>query len=185
MRPVFRVICRVLFVLVRNWPPSYFKPFPFGGYLRNLFARAMLDECGKGVNIESGCRFGSGAGIRVGDFSGIGIRAEVNTPATIGRYVMMAPEVVILTQNHHHTATDVPMALQGHDGCKGVVIEDDVWIGQRAIILPGVRVGTGSIIGAGAVVAKDVPPYSLVVGNPGRVVRSRISQPASEAVSVE
>jgi maltose O-acetyltransferase len=179
------MICRVLFVFVRNWPPSYCKAFPFGAYLRNALARGMLDECGKGVNIESGARFGSGAGIRVGDFSGIGIRAEVNTPATIGRYVMMAPEVVILTQNHHHSRTDVPMALQGHDCYEGVVIEDDVWIGQRAIILPGVRIGTGSIIGAGAVVAKDVPPYSLVVGNPGRVVRSRQQQLAAEAGSVE
>jgi acetyltransferase-like isoleucine patch superfamily enzyme len=54
------------------------------------------------------------------------------------------------------------------------VIEDDVWVGARAIILPGVTIGHGSVIGAGAVVAKSVPPYSIVVGNPGRVVRSRL-----------
>tara|TARA_R110002020_G_scaffold10961_3_gene41566 strand:- start:6502 stop:6852 length:351 start_codon:yes stop_codon:yes gene_type:complete len=56
------------------------------------------------------------------------------------------------------------------------VIEDDVWIGHNAIILPGAsRIGRGSAIGAGAVVTKDIPPYSIVAGNPGRVIRQRFS----------
>jgi maltose O-acetyltransferase len=174
VRKIVRIICRVLFVVVRNWPPSYFKPFPFGGYLRNWLARGILDECGKCVNVERGARFGNGTGIRLGNYSGIGIGAEVNSHTTIGNYVMMAPEVVILTQNHVHDDVSTPMALQGHEGFKPVVIEDDVWLGQRAMIMPGVVIGKGSIIGAGAVVAKSVPPYSIAVGNPARVVRSRL-----------
>ena len=58
---------------------------------------------------------------------------------------------------------------------KPIVIEDDVWIGRRVIILPGVTIGRGSVIGAGAVVAKDIPPYSVAVGNPCKVVRNRIN----------
>ena len=62
------------------------------------------------------------------------------------------------------------MRLQGYLKPQPVVIEDDVWIGARVIFLPGVRVGRGAIVGAGAVVTKDVPDYALVVGNPARVV---------------
>ncbi|MEV7663036.1 DapH/DapD/GlmU-related protein [Paenarthrobacter sp. NPDC089316] len=58
-----------------------------------------------------------------------------------------------------------------------VVIEDDVWIGARAIILPGVRVGRGSVVAAAAVVTKSVPPFSVVAGNPARVVKSRADCP--------
>jgi acetyltransferase-like isoleucine patch superfamily enzyme len=56
-----------------------------------------------------------------------------------------------------------------------IVIEDDVWIGARAILLAGVRVGTGSVIGAGSVVTRDVPPYSVAAGSPCRVLRARFS----------
>ena len=52
-----------------------------------------------------------------------------------------------------------------------VVIEDDVWLGFRSIILPGISLGKGSVVGAGAVVTKDVPPYAVVVGNPGRIIK--------------
>ena len=59
---------------------------------------------------------------------------------------------------------------------KWVIIEDDVWIGTRAIILPGTRIGKGSIIGAGSVVTKDVPQYSIVGGNPARILKTRLPQ---------
>ena len=65
------------------------------------------------------------------------------------------------------------MATQGFSDLAPVIIEDDVWIGARAIILPGVIIGKGSVIGAGAVVAKSIPPYSVAVGNPARVVKTR------------
>ncbi len=88
---------------------------------------------------------------------------------------MMGPEVHIYATSHGYTDTGRPMRLQGYTPPRPVVIEDDVWIGTRAIILPGVRVGAGSIIGAGAVVTKSVPPYSIVAGNPARVVKSRLT----------
>ena len=77
---------------------------------------------------------------------------------------------------HQFSRTDIPMRLQGHRQYQPVLIEDDVWIGARAIILPGLRIGKGAIVGAGSVVTKDVPPYAICVGNPARVIKSRIDQ---------
>lgn len=73
----------------------------------------------------------------------------------------MGPDVMIFTQNHKNDRLDIPMMLQT-DPKRPVVIGDDVWIAARAIILPGVTIGKGSIIGAGAVVTKDVPEYAVV-----------------------
>jgi maltose O-acetyltransferase len=86
---------------------------------------------------------------------------------------MMGPEVFIITTNHRTSSTEIPMVYQGYEPTAPVTIGDDVWIGARAIILPGVKVGSASIIGAGAVVSKDVPAGGIVVGNPARIVRYR------------
>jgi maltose O-acetyltransferase len=86
---------------------------------------------------------------------------------TIGANVDIGPEVIIWTQEH---LIDDPM----HNVMSSpVTIEDYVWIGSRAIILPGVTIGRGAVVAAGAVVTKDVPPLTVVAGNPARFVRSR------------
>ncbi len=86
---------------------------------------------------------------------------------------MMGPEVIVLTQHHKFDRLDIPMRQQGHKPYEPVIIGDDVWIGIRAIILPGVKIGKGAIIGAGAVVTKDVPEYAIVGGVPARVIKLR------------
>ena len=86
---------------------------------------------------------------------------------------MMGPGVTILTRGHEIGNTDETMICQGAGPERPVTIEDDVWIGMSVIILPGVTIGRGSVIGAGTVVTKAVQPFSVVVGNPGRVVRDR------------
>lgn len=86
---------------------------------------------------------------------------------------MMGPDVVILSGGHVFDRTDIPMRLQGGKKSRPTVIGDDVWIGTRAIIMPGVRIGSGVIIGAGAVVTKDVPDYAIVGGVPAKVLRYR------------
>jgi maltose O-acetyltransferase len=98
---------------------------------------------------------------------------------TIGADVMMGPDVVILTTNHIFENTDIPMDQQGIANELPVTIEDDVWIGTRVIILPGRHIGRGSIIGAGSVVTKDIPPFAIVGGNPAKVIRYRIPQDAA------
>jgi maltose O-acetyltransferase len=99
--------------------------------------------------------------------------ALVVGPVEIGADVMMGPRCVLLATSHDFSSVDVPMNQQGFSEPRPIVIEDDVWIGAGATILPGVRIGRGSIIGAGAVVPRDVPAWSVAVGNPARVVRDR------------
>jgi len=96
-----------------------------------------------------------------------------NVWVTLGNRVMMGREVYIYTQNHNFSRTDTPMDKQGFKRELSITIENDVWIGSRVTILPGVKIGRGTIVGACAVVSKDVPLYSIVVGNPAKVVKNR------------
>jgi len=141
--------------------------------VRGFLARHMLDDCGEDVNIEKGAWFGSGRGVRVGNRSAIGLDCLVIGPLTIGDDVMMGPRCCILGSNHRTDSLTVPMTQQGFLVDAPVSIEDDVWIGANVTILPGRTIGQGSIVGAGAVVTKDVPAYSVVGGNPARIIKSR------------
>lgn len=158
------------------------SPRPGGGASRALrakLAQHMLDECGTDVNIEHGAWFGSGVGIRVGDRSAIGMDALVIGPLQVGRNVMMGPRCVLLASSHETSDPDRPMTEQGFTDDRPIVIEDDVWIGAGVTVLPGRRIGRGSIVGAAAVVTHDVPPWSVFAGNPGRVIRQRTSYPGA------
>lgn len=143
--------------------------------VRTWFGSLILDSCGKGANIEKGVNFGFGRGIKLGNHSGLGVNCKVRGPLEIGDDVMMGPDVIILTHSHGTARTDIPMRLQSKDAPtpQKVTIKDDVWIGTRVIILPGVTIGQGSIIGAGAVVTKDVPAYSVVGGVPAKILKYR------------
>lgn len=115
-----------------------------------------------------------GEGLIVGDYVGMsdGCFIQVRGPVRIGSYVMFGPGVSIFSENH---GFNNPEQLLWNEPTvrKGVVIEDNVWVGAKAIILDGVTVGTGSIVAAGCVVTKDVPPYSIVAGVPGKVIKTR------------
>lgn len=119
--------------------------------------------------------------IYVGDDVSLGTRPRLSSTRStivIGNKVMFGPEVAIHGGNHttiYHGRymVDVREDEKREDDDLGVVIEDDVWIGTRAIILHGVNIGRGSIVGAGAIVTKSVPPYSIVAGNPAVVMRFR------------
>jgi acetyltransferase-like isoleucine patch superfamily enzyme len=90
----------------------------------------------------------------------------------IGDAVLISPGVVITSQQHSFESPDSDIRDQPLR-FGPIVIERDVWVGSNATILPGVRLGQGCVVGAGAVVAKDVPPMTLVVGVPARVARER------------
>ena len=86
---------------------------------------------------------------------------------------MIGPRCIIYTRNHAFERTDIPMFRQGMSETKPVVINDDVWIGARVTILPGVTVGKGAIIGAGSVVTKNIPEYAIVGGISAKVIKFR------------
>ena len=113
-----------------------------------------------------------GGGISIGSGSGLGVNCSVHGPLRIGDNVMMGPEVTILTHTHNIERTDIPMGQQGMRVAE-VVVGNDVWIGMRVVIMPGVKVGNGAVIGAGAVVTKDVPDFAVVGGVPAKIIKYR------------
>jgi maltose O-acetyltransferase len=102
-------------------------------------------------------------------------QAKIYGECHIGDDVMMGTDVTVITRNHKHERTDIPMRLQGFEEEKPVYIGNDVWLGDRVTLMPGVHIGNGCIVAAGSVVTKDVPDYSIVGGVPARVIRSRIN----------
>ncbi len=132
--------------------------------IRAYIASHLLDKCGKHTNIKKGADFGMGYGIELGDNSDLGLNCKVNGPLKIGNNVMMGPDVMIFTTNHNTERVDLPMKVQGNHPKKKVIIGNDVWIGARSIILPGVIIEDGAIIAAGSVVTKSVPAFAIVGG---------------------
>lgn len=139
--------------------------------IRNFIVGKYIKKFGEGGSIGRRCRIHKNTSI--GCNSGVGRGCEINNGVTIGDNVMMGPDVLIYTQNRCTSDPKVPMRTQGMNQIMPVIIEDDVWIGARVCILPGVVIGKGSVIGACAVVSKSIPPYSVAVGNPAKVVKSR------------
>ena len=90
----------------------------------------------------------------------------------IGNDVHISTHVIIVPMNHIYKNPHIPISKQGEIR-KGIVIEDDVWIGANAVILDGVQIGKGTVVGAGAVVTKSIPPFSVVGGVPAKVIKKR------------
>jgi acetyltransferase-like isoleucine patch superfamily enzyme len=118
-----------------------------------------------------------GEGLKIGNNSSIGPYAYIGCSGyiEIGDNVMMSPRVSIYSENHNFNETGLPMIEQGVTR-SFVKIEDDCWIASNSIILAGVTVGRGSIVAAGSVVTKDVPPFSVVGGNPAKIIKSRLGE---------
>lgn len=115
-----------------------------------------------------------GQGLSIGDRSNIGAYCYVGCSGkiTIGADVMISPRVSLYAENHRFDDISRPMRDQGV-AREPIVIEDDCWIASGTIVLAGVTIGRGSVVAAGSVVTRDVPPYSVVAGIPARVLRSR------------
>ncbi len=132
-------------------------------------------EIGDNSKIKNNAYLGSRTG-----FIKIGKKCTVNTNCillgyggiTIGDHVRIAANTSIIAFNHNFEDPDKPIIAQGNN-CKGIIIENDVWIGTGVRVLDGVKIGQGSIIGAGSVVTKDIEPYSVAVGVPAQVIKKR------------
>lgn len=175
MTRIRSVIGKALYLIFGKYLPSahcIIKPVGIVCKLIRAFeGRMILDKCGRGVNIYPKAQFSSK--VELGNYSDIGLAARIQGKCVIGDNVMMGPEVLIWTINHTTSDLSVPMMYQGSEEERPVFIGNDCWIGSRAIILPGVKIGNGVIIGAGAVVSRDIPDYAVAVGNPARVVKYR------------
>lgn len=107
----------------------------------------------------------------IGHHTRIGLHNTVIGPVTIGNYVNLAQGITVTALNHNFSDTSKRIDQQGVSTTP-VTIGDDIWIGANAVILPGVTIGNHSVVAAGAVVTKDVPPYTLVGGVPARIIKS-------------
>ena len=162
------------YAISRHLPLSYNFGGRISSKLRYWACRHIFEYCGEHVNIEKGAYFGKGDKIRIGNNSGLGENCFIPNGSVVGENVMMGANIYILQQNHKFERTDIPMCQQGYEQPQPIVIDDDVWIGNNVNILAGRHIAKGSIIGIGSVLTKDFPAYSIVGGNPAKLIRSRI-----------
>lgn len=108
--------------------------------------------------------------VLIGDNTIVGIGNVVIGPVEIGNNVMLAQNIVVSALNHNYSNIDISPKEQGVD-CRRIIIADNVWIGANSVITPGVSIGKHAVIGAGSVVTKNVPAYSVVVGSPAKVIK--------------
>jgi maltose O-acetyltransferase len=146
----------------------------FADFVRNILFSMVFRKMGKTPHILHGARIYYPWNFSIGDNSGIGADSHIYCGAavTVGSDVLMGREVIIHTQDHEWEDKHALIREQKKYSLP-VVIEDDVYIGSRVTILQGIRIGEGSVIAAGAVVTKDVPPYSVMGGVPAKLIRMR------------
>lgn len=128
-------------------------------------------EMGKNSTIEDFCTINNGVGdVLIGDNSLVGMSNVIIGPVTIGNNVIMAQNIVVSALNHEYR--DVTMPIQAQKILTSpIVIEDDCWIAANSVITSGVTVGKHSVVAANAVVTKNVPPFSVVAGNPAKIIK--------------
>jgi acetyltransferase-like isoleucine patch superfamily enzyme len=148
--------------------------FLFIATIRSFIYKPFFKHIGKVVYISKDFRVSSPKNIEIGDnvYINYSVLLDGAGGIKVGNNVMFAQYAQIFTRSHTYDKRTIPMCKQSYK-IKPVVIGDDVWIGTHAVILPGITVGKGSIIGANAVVTKNVPPYAIVGGVPAKVIKYR------------
>ena len=139
--------------------------------IRRLLTMRIFQACGVDVIIKSRAYFGTGRQIILGDRSQLGKHLRAECDLKVGNDVVMGPDIVLMSSSHAFENLDLPVNRQGSLPRRPIIIGNDVWIGTRTIILPGVTIGDKAVIGAGSVVTKDVPACAIVAGNPARIIR--------------
>jgi acetyltransferase-like isoleucine patch superfamily enzyme len=165
---------------------SYLPDSKIGNKLRELYFKRRLKLKSRFKVLSFGVKFNHTNLIKFGTSVSIGPRVTIDAGASsgifIGNNVLIASGVYIRSGNHNFSNTNVEISEQGYTSKSleyngntySIVIEDSVWIGANAILLSGSHIGKGSVLSAGSVISGKVPDYSIVVGNPGRVVGNRL-----------
>ena len=137
---------------------------------RQTILQQLLGQIGQNSIIEPPFYCSYGQNIHIGDHVYLNLLCTILdcNEVHIGHHVMIGPAVQIYTAAH---LLQAEARIQGWEVAKPIVIEDNVWIGGGAILLPGVRLGRNAVVGAGAVVSRSVPANTVVAGNPARVIR--------------
>lgn len=173
----------------RWWVKHILNPFVFHHGKASVIRRqAVINvspinhfRLGAHSTIEEYCVIDNGVGnVIIGSYTRIGLRSTLIGPVQIGSHIILAQNVVISGLNHSYQDTALPIHQQ-KISVAPIVIEDEAWIAANAVITAGVTVGRHAVVAAGSVVTKDVPAYSVVAGNPAKVIK-RYSQEKKEWV---
>jgi acetyltransferase-like isoleucine patch superfamily enzyme len=163
-------------------------------------ARSLLRKLAIGENVTHGRGFRVGRGVIIsaphglafGDFVAVGPRSVIQVNGSVGDFTLIGMHVQIVgREDHAIDEVGVPMLRSTWVADReprerdGVDIGRDVWVGASSVILSGITIGEGSIVGAGSVVTRDIPPYSIAVGNPARVVGQRFESREQEIQHAE
>lgn len=145
--------------------------------LRGLYWGLFFKKSGKGINIMPHFICLSPMGVEMDDFVSINHHTEISGQGgvKIGKFVLIGPYCSILSSNHEFRYIHKPIQYQEITR-NPVIIEDDVWLGRNVTVLPGVTIGRGSIIGAGAVVTKSIPEFVIAGGVPAKVIKNRFPE---------
>tara|TARA_E500000081_G_scaffold154834_1_gene193115 strand:+ start:3835 stop:4509 length:675 start_codon:yes stop_codon:yes gene_type:complete len=142
----------------------------------------------EGVIFEKESRIASpryGKNIFCGAYSYVNDGGYLRSNVFIGRFCSIGRRVTLAAGGHSHNGVSTHPLLMLSDGAHktSTIIESDVWIGDGVVVMPGIRIGQGSIIGANAVVTKDIPPYTIAVGQPAKAIKNRFSLTKSELLT--
>ena len=163
----------------RLWVKWFLNPFKHKrGKNSRICSNSRIDVMpfnnfvlGDNSTIEDFCTINNGVGdVLIGDRCRIGMSNVLIGPITIGNDTILAQNIVMSGLNHGYEDITIPPHDQKVTKNK-IVIEDEVWIGANCVVVAGVTIGKHSVIAAGSIVTKSVPPYSVVVGNPGKVIK--------------
>ena len=160
----------IYYLFAQHLPSSQFPLGKFSNKMR-LFLMNKFMNIGKNCKIQNKVYVGNGQNVRIGNNCEINENVKLRH-VTIQDDVLIAPGASIIGINHNYEDPHKLIREQG-DKIEEVTVESDVWIGTNAIILPGVKIGKGCVISAGAVVTKDCEPYGIFGGIPARLIKKR------------
>ncbi|THB80830.1 MAG: acyltransferase [Desulfobacteraceae bacterium] len=161
----------LIYKMIATHLPSGMGPIGRGcALLRRTLSRPLLKKSAKIFSIDQGADFGNGSCLAISERTNIGAYFSLSGTGTLsfGEHIAMGRECMFITQNHKYLE-------EGFDGfeIKDITVGSHVWFGHRVTVLPGVTIGDHTIIGAGAVVTKDIPDYAIAAGNPAKVIKYR------------
>jgi len=166
-----RKILFFLYTTLFRHTPDKWRPYAlFFPTIRNWLVTRFVDKAGTDIRVKSNADISMF--ISIGDRSELGSGSLIYGGVHIGSDVLMGPDVKIITRNHLFEDPTIRISDQG-TVFQAVTIDDDVWIGANVVILPGVNVGKGSVIAAGAIVTKDIMPFTIVGGVPAKTIDKR------------
>lgn len=144
--------------------------------IRGRYWKLLIKSMGKAVEIEAGFMVRNARHISMGNHIFLNHSVELDAEwgnIAIGNHVMIGQNTLLTTARHNFEEMDIKIMFQGLKQSTVIEVGNDVWIGANVTILPDVRIGNGAVVGAGAVVTKDVPDFAVVAGVPAKIIKFR------------